>query len=522
MDLSKIFPVSGEVTPENFEEVMQSAIALELATIPTYLSTYYSIKRAQEQEALHKQILDDLDVSKLPEGTNLTELVQELTVDVLVHANKTAALVMSVVIEEMLHLSLASNVKQAIIGAPDIMSIAMGLKFPTFLAGHDPEFYINAAPLSPAQLNTFLQIESPKKYEDPADPTIPNDKGLVEYNTIGGLYKLIINCVNKYYGDDEAYKKRADQPQLVPSYGGKPTPYYSQNSINTVHYDREHNPHFASQDDSGGLQHVKDAPTAVAAMEEIMEQGEGNDDGKPKTLLTYDKDGMPVPMIPDADGKLPFLPGDYDDETGTELSHFAKFMESYSMGYYYEGKFAKYKDAGLKDFYSYFVHNQAIDPKQADYDAYLGSLSAGSSEYDQAQALVTASKLGNAIYTYIMLMVETCYHVDQKTQFAVFMYGIHKSMIWLLSGVGNQINAYSYEKDGETYQGSLTFEGYDFGTVSPKEQIIDLVNLLAEQDASDWGWTQNPQYYSYWQSLPEVFMDHTVTKNVPAIPAPTA
>lgn len=187
MDLSKIFPSTGEVTPENFEKIMQSAIGLELATIPTYLSTYYSINRAQDQEKLHKQILDDIDKSTVPEGTTLTELVQELTVDVLVHANKSAALVMSVVIEEMLHLSLASNVKQAIIGAPDIVSLAMGLTFPAFLKGHEPEFYINAAPLSPAQLNTFLQIESPKKYTDPADPTIPGDTGLVEYNTIGGL-----------------------------------------------------------------------------------------------------------------------------------------------------------------------------------------------------------------------------------------------------------------------------------------------------------------------------------------------
>jgi len=521
MDLSKIFPVKEEVTPENFEVVMQSAIALELATIPTYLSTYYSIKRAQVQEELHAQILADLtDQSKLPAGTNLTELVHELTVDVLVHANKSAALVMSVVIEEMLHLSLASNVKQAIIGAPDIMSIAMGLTFPTYLAGHEPEFYINAAPLSPEQLNTFLQIESPKKYEDPKDPTIPGDKGLFEYNTIGGLYNLIIECVNKHYSQDADYVARKGKPQLVPSYGGKPTPYYSQNSVNTVHYDREHNPQFASEDDSGGLKQVTDAKSAVAAMNEIKEQGEGNDDGKPKTLLTFDAAGMPVPMIPDADGKLNFLPGDYDDDSGTELSHFAKFMESYSMGHYYQGKFAKYKEAGLKDFYSYFVYNQAKDPKQADFDAYLESLSADDPNYDQAQALATASRLGNAIYTYIMLMVETCYHVDQQTQFNVFMYGIHKSMIWLLSGVGNKMNMYSYVKDNTTYAGALSFEGYDFGTISPKAQIEALVDLLAEQDPTTWAWTQQEEYKGYWKELPEVSLDHVVTPNVPNVPMP--
>ena len=45
----KLFTILPVVTPANFAEVMQQAIALELATSPTYLSTYYSIIRAQDR-----------------------------------------------------------------------------------------------------------------------------------------------------------------------------------------------------------------------------------------------------------------------------------------------------------------------------------------------------------------------------------------------------------------------------------------------------------------------------------------
>ena len=137
-----------EVTPKNFELAMQQVIALELATIPTYLSTYYSINRAQNQDLLYAKLKSQL--AALPDASevDIAQLAQELKLDVLVYANKTAALIMSVVIEEMLHLALACNVKQAIAAPPDLLSINQALVFPTQLDGHQPEFPINAAKLS--------------------------------------------------------------------------------------------------------------------------------------------------------------------------------------------------------------------------------------------------------------------------------------------------------------------------------------------------------------------------------------
>ncbi len=492
MALNKLFTIPPHITEDNFEEVMHQAIALELATIPTYLSTYYSIKRAQDQDTVYARVL-----AQLPPGSEA--LAQEMTLDILVYANQSAAYIMSVVIEEMLHLALSSNVKSAICqSAPELVKIAQSVKFPTMLDGHRPEFPINIDKLSLEQLTVFLQIESPNAFEDPHQEKEETKKKKetpgtpLDYPTIGAFYDMIIAFVEKHYPGP--YESR---PQLLPD-----QPFYSQNSINTVYYDRNHKPKFGSADNSGGLRHVTDAASAKAAMEEIIHQGEGRlHDDEAYDKLKFDKNGLPIPL-PVKNGKVQFRPGDYDDEDKKELSHFGKFMEIYSLGRHYIDKFEGY---GIH-FFDELVYNQNVNPKQADYE-FEGM-------YPE---LAKVSEMGNAIFTYIILMVETCYHKKEDTQFKVFMYGIHKSMIWLLSDFGNSINAYSYEKDGQTYQGSLTFEYYDFSkdTASPKDQMIKMANELAKLDSS-WEWLLNDP--AYLLALPDVSLKHEVAPDIPHIP----
>src|SRR4051812_17467839 len=112
---TKLFTIPPAVTPANFADAMQQAIALELATIPTYLSTYYSINRAQDQDTLYQTLIGQLEAIPGNSTSTIDTLAQELKVDILVYANQSAALIMSVAIEEMLHLALSSNVKQAIV-----------------------------------------------------------------------------------------------------------------------------------------------------------------------------------------------------------------------------------------------------------------------------------------------------------------------------------------------------------------------------------------------------------------------
>jgi hypothetical protein len=78
------------------------------------------------------------------------------------------------------------------------MGIGKVLSFPTMLDGHKPEFPINAAKLSLDQLSTFLQIESPAPFVDPAD-TAETDQSVIKYPTIGAFYDMIIACVTINY-----------------------------------------------------------------------------------------------------------------------------------------------------------------------------------------------------------------------------------------------------------------------------------------------------------------------------------
>lgn len=506
MSTKKLFKFATEVTPDNIEDVMQQAIALELATIPTYLSTYYSINRAQDQDKLYAKLHEQLSLSGKRSKEQIEDLAQELKVDILVYANKTAALTMSVVIEEMLHLALSCNVKQAVCQVePDLLSIGKVLTFPTQLDGHEPEFIINGAKLSLNQLTTFLQIESPKPF---TDPYAENLRGVVlEYKTIGRLYEKIMSCIQENFPGP--YNKR---PQLLPPESGAGArPFYSQNSMNTVHYDRDHNPRFANENDSGELVGVYDSRTAIEALHIIVDQGEGSTEkqsNQKQHTLEWGSDKMPIPMkvLVDENNEatVEFWPGDYEGDNEKELAHFAKFLEAYSLGNYYQGKFKKYHE--LDDFFNYFVYDQDSNPKQADYENPKGG----------NPALALANKLGSAVFAYILLMIETCYYKDDDTQYDLFMFGIHKSMIWLLSETGNHINSYSYNKDNQAYKGALTFEPFSFeqSYLRPKEQILPILHELGQVDSYWANWGEN-----YFPSLPDVGLDHDIIKGIPNIPS---
>lgn len=499
MKTTKLAAVPNAVTPENLHKVMDQAIGLELATIPTYLATYYSIKRTQNQDALFQKL--QLQLTKSAQGMSpaeVNELAQELKVDILTYSNKTAALVMSVVIEEMLHMALACNVKTSVCQEyPNLMEIGKGFHFPAELDGHKPEFMINGAKLSLEQLTTFLQIESPQPFVDP-EKAPAQKHAVVDYKTIGRLYAMIKDCINNNVEFKGPY---APRPQLLPPEPNKPQrPFYNQNSMNTMYFDRDHNPKFVSEEDSGELVGVYNAATASQAIDEIVEQGEGQSKDQ-QHILVWGNDQMPVPLNI-IDGEAQFWPGDYDDD-GKELAHFAKFLEAYTFGKHYKEKFNNIP--GLDDFYSYFVHDQLSNASQDDYVA------SGNNK------LALANQLGNALFSYLLLMIETCYYKDESTQYDLFMYGIHKSMIWLLSGVGNQINAYSFKKNGTTYQGSLTWETYEFATDSrPKAQILAFAADLAKADPDNWGWAINEADDNYFPALPDVGLDHSVIENVPA------
>ncbi|MBX3655180.1 MAG: ferritin-like protein [Ramlibacter sp.] len=108
---------------------LQQAVELEHATIPVYLYALYSLDTTRNAEI--------------------------------------AAILQSVVVEEMLHMTLASNVLNALggtsmVGTPRFMPTYPG----PLPGGVESGLVVNLAPFSMAQLQTFLDIEQP---EDPIE-----------------------------------------------------------------------------------------------------------------------------------------------------------------------------------------------------------------------------------------------------------------------------------------------------------------------------------------------------------------
>jgi hypothetical protein len=460
-----LFQLPKTVTKSNLKQAMQQAIEIEIATIPVYLFTYYSINRVPNQSDIEAQILSDMKATQKGKKNKKTDAelqqkAKELALEIMVFANKAGALIMSVAVEEMLHMSLSSNIKNALKppygGVPALVGKTPKV-WPAYLPGHVPAFEINRGKLSLEQLHAFLLIESPLPFN-----TDQAEKGqAIEYTTIGEYYAQIINCIDTELKDSDF---NGDAPQLLPEKG-----YYAQNNIDTIYYDENHKPQFSNADDSGGLVHVTGKSSAIHAMNEIVEQGEGSSEtidilGK-DIKITGDHltpDGKVVcPTIPVGDkGTNSF---DYDDKDKKELSHYDKFLDIYCSIERRNHQLNQYLNTKNFDFTKYFVKDLPKNPSTSDYP----------------QAIQDVSNLTNAIYTYIFIMAEACYKTAGHKQYEIFMFGIHKSMIWLLDNLCGTMSGLSYTgSNGEKQHVAATFEDYNFeGSSSPKSQIINLAGI---------------------------------------------
>lgn len=424
-----------KVTPKNLGDAIQQAIEIEISTIPTYLFTYYSINRAPSQQAMINSLTNALlKVEKEPRYTfdEATEIALDFSADIMVFANKTGALIMSVAIEEMLHMALSSNLKQALAGKP-ILYGRSPATWPCDLPGHKPALKINTAKLSMDQLETFLNIEKPMK---PKQRNLKAARGYIPYPTIGEFYEMVIDCLEQ--NPDIRFNNHS--PQLVPGRG-----FYAQNNIDTIYYDKEHQPVFTNNDDAGDLICVGDKASALEAINLIVEQGEGQ--------LVKD-----APYL-DKENNLDFealLQYDFTPKKGEEASHFEKFAQIYQMFYAMEKRYDAFDIKGIR-FTDLFIMDIRSNPATTDYPANIAPV----------------SDLINGVYTYIFIMIEECYRKSGSTQYETFMFGIHKSMIFILNSLCGDIMKLKYKAaDGNEYYASPTFENYTFSAVArPKAQL---------------------------------------------------
>ena len=307
---------------ENKHELWQYlriAMEIELSTIPTYLSALYSIKPGTNQPAYN--------------------------------------VIQSVVIEEMLHLTLAANVLNAVSGpnplgdGPPMQLPAVEVNNPEFVPTYPTElpdadidnpdgkpFLVPLQRFSPAAIDVFLRIELPDGGGEP-----PNVEG---WKTIGQFYGGLMQGLDDLVCEFGAENVFDGDPNLQI----QPTDYYGGAGEVVV------------IDGSPEERHKK----AIAALQEIVDQGEGIHDS------VFDGDKLPCKRATGCDTEVP--------------AHYFRFQEI-QLGRYYKPGDSPGKPTGdplLVDWDAVFPMQE--NPSMKDYPN-------GSPEYDKLlefnQAYVT-------------------------------------------------------------------------------------------------------------------------------------
>lgn len=209
---------------EDLRQHLEDAVQLELAVIPPYLCALYSLQPTANEEV--------------------------------------SQIIRSVVVEEMLHMILSANVLNAVGGHPQVTGEYVPVYPGKLLDGVEAHLL----PFTHAALETFLKIE------EPSHPWVPPPAALVRraakplrvarhsYPTIGQFYQEIIDGLERLVRElGEAAVFSGDPSlQITPEY------YYSSGGEAIV---------------------VRDLKTARAALEQVVEQGEGD------THSLFDEEG---------------------------------------------------------------------------------------------------------------------------------------------------------------------------------------------------------------------------------------
>lgn len=192
---------------DDLREHVALARAVEMSTIPPYLYAAYSIKG---------------------------------------EASEARALIISVVVEEMLHLALTTNLLLALGGEPDFDGIIP--EYPSLLAHHTPDLLLELKRCTPEVItDTFMVIERPEAIDAPPEAD--------DYETLGQFYAALELAIHELGAKTDLFTDNRPDRQLAdPSFYGP------------VAFDAE---------DSGGLMLIADVDSACAAIDVIVDQGEG-------------------------------------------------------------------------------------------------------------------------------------------------------------------------------------------------------------------------------------------------------
>ena len=276
-------------TLENLHEHLRIAMMLELSTIPPYLCAMYTLKVGDTTKPNYKEEFGD--------------------------NAEAMSIIRSVMMEEMLHLTLAGNVLNAVGGEVMLNDPQYVPEYPTALPDSSGKFLVHLSKFSKETISTFMRIEQPT----PAGTKPKFD----DYDTIGQFYHAILVLMTKLEAKAKLKKKTI--------FTGSPSMQIDAN----FYYGG-----------GGEIIDVTNLKSAKAAIDVILEQGEGAE------TTIYDTD---------------------DSEFGQikELAHFFKFNEIYE-----EQRYAtcqsdpKEAPEGTKMDIRYDqVYNMGTDLKTADFES---------------------------------------------------------------------------------------------------------------------------------------------------------
>lgn len=117
-------------TVEDLKNYLATALQLEHATIPPYMMALYSIEATTNHDATH--------------------------------------ILRVVLVEEMLHLTLAANILNALGGEPDLTVEGFVPRYPAYLPSGETDFEVNLERFSIEAVKTFLNIERPAMADEPS------------------------------------------------------------------------------------------------------------------------------------------------------------------------------------------------------------------------------------------------------------------------------------------------------------------------------------------------------------------
>lgn len=379
---------------------LQIAATIELATIPIYLNTYYSINRTPGKDTpYYTDAFPKSDLSRF--------------------ADRAGALIMSVAVEEMLHMSLSSNVLYSLGEDPKLYQQAPG-SYPATLPGHNqnvspssPHFSQNIpiplARFSFTQLSHFLAIEYP------APVGAPPEAG--NWDTIGQIYSYVRCIIESDWIEDQDFQVRHNRRQIAAT-------EYSPNNIDTIYPEK-----------SFDFIAPKPAPTkhSAAKVAEYANKEDSHTGANQLLTISSCEDALQAIATICFQGEG-FAHEAYDDPSEGELSHYYKFLQlqseinGYTEQYVKLGKELKNNVAPLPPAPEPAAHQYS----PADLDTFVYPYKFNPNSQDFGKGRGELVDIADGLFQYMLIMTETIYRIPEAKQKIYFNRSMHQSMIWVM------------------------------------------------------------------------------------------